>query len=74
MFFIFRVRQIFTKLRQVFIEALILNYFNLNYYIQITTNASSYMISEIFSQLTLDNSDRWYLMIFFSQKIIPTKT
>ena len=55
MFFIFRVKQAFTKYKQVFGEALILNYFDLDYYIQIEINVSNYAIGEIFYQLTLDN-------------------
>lgn len=48
-------RQTFTRLRQVFIEALILSYFNLERYIRIETDASSYTIGGVLSQLTLDS-------------------
>lgn len=47
-------RQTFTQLRQAFIEALIFSYFNLERYIRIETDASSYTIGGVLSQLTLD--------------------
>lgn len=55
MFFTSGAKKAFTKLRQAFIEALILNHFDLEYHIQIETNVSSYDISAIFSQLILNN-------------------
>ena len=55
MFVIFKAREAFTKLRQVFIEASILNHFNLEYYIQIETNIFDYTIDKILNQWTLDN-------------------
>ena len=73
MFLIFGAKKIFTKLRQVFIEALILNYFDLEHYIQIKTNVSSYIISVIISQLVLNNLGQWHLMALFSKKMILTK-
>ena len=39
----------------MFIEALILNYFDLDHYIYIKMDASSYVIDKIFSQLTFNN-------------------
>ncbi len=53
--FIFGAMKVFTKLRQAFVKALILNYFDLEYHIWIKMDASGYTISEISSQLTLDN-------------------
>ena len=73
-FFTYGARQAFIKLKQAFIEALILNHFNPEYYIQIETDTSSYAISEIFSQLTSDNSGQWYLVAFFSRKMISAET
>ena len=46
---------VFTKLRQEFFKAPILHHFDLERYIRVETDASSYAISKIFSQLTLDN-------------------
>ena len=46
----------FIKLRQVFIEALILNYFDLKCYIQIEMDISDYTIGGIFNQLNLYDS------------------
>ncbi len=42
-------------MRQAFIKALILYYFDLKYYIWIETNILGYAIGEIFSQLIFDN-------------------
>ena len=39
---------------QAFIQALILNHFDLEYYIWIKINVSGYAIDEIFSELILD--------------------
>lgn len=45
----FGARETFIILRQVFVEIPILNHFDLERYIQIETDASSYTIGEIFS-------------------------
>ena len=74
MFLTANARRAFTKLRQVFIEALILNNFDLERHIQIVIDASIYTISKVFSQLTLDNSSQWHPIIFFSKKTILVKT
>ena len=55
MFLTSGARKAFTKLRQVFVKALILNHFDLEYYIQIETDTSGYIIGRIFSQLILDD-------------------
>ena len=47
-------KKVFNYLRQTFIKALILLYFDLKSYIQIKTNASSYAISGILNQLKLN--------------------
>lgn len=70
MYFNSEARQTFTKLRQPFFKTLILNSFDLEYYIQNGTVASSYVISRILNQLTLNNSIQWHLVDYFSQKII----
>ncbi len=57
----------------VFVKALILNHFDLKYYIYIKTNIFSYTINRIFNQLTLDNLVQWYSAAFFSQKMIHIK-
>lgn len=46
----------FVNLKQAFINILIQDYFELECYIQIEINISGYTISEISSQLTLNNS------------------
>lgn len=53
-FLTFKAKVAFTQLKKAFIEVLILEYFDSKYYIQIETNASSYAISKILSQLTSD--------------------
>ena len=54
-FFTFETRKAFTKLRQAFIKAPILNHFNLEYHIRIEMDIFDNRISEIFSLLNLDN-------------------
>ena len=53
-FFIPKAKEVFNYLRQAFIEALILQYFDLKNHIQIETDASGYAISGVFSQLSSD--------------------
>ena len=55
MFFISQAKKVYINLRQVIIKAAILNYFDLEYYIQIEIDISGYIIGEIFSQLILDD-------------------
>lgn len=69
-----RVGEVFTKLKQVFIEAPILNPLDLEHYIQIETDISSYGICEIFSQLILDDLGQQHPMAIFFQKIILAET
>ncbi len=67
-------RKAFTKLRQAFVKALILNHFDPKYYIQIETDVFTYAISRILNQLTSDDLSRWYPILFFAKKMIPTET
>lgn len=48
-------KKAFNHLCQAFIKASILQYFNPKYHIQIEIDASSYAISGLLSQLTLDS-------------------
>ena len=48
-FFTSRTRLVFTKLRQVFVKALIIYYFDLKRHIQIETDISSYAMGEVLS-------------------------
>ena len=50
-----KARLVLIKLRQVFVEALILDNFDSEYHIVIETNASGYAIGRILNQLILDN-------------------
>lgn len=54
---IFGIKQTFTKLRETFMKARILNYFDPKRHIQIWTNVFGYAITGIFSQFILDNSN-----------------
>ena len=67
-------RQAFTQLKQVFTKALIVQHFNLEYYIQIEIDVLGYTIGGILSQLTLNNLGWWHLVAYYFRKIIPTKT
>ncbi len=58
----------------MFVETLILNHFDPECPIPIKTDASSYAIGGILSQLTLNDLEQWYLVAFFPRKIILTKT
>lgn len=46
-FLLFKTSLAFTQLRKTFIKALILYYFDPNYYIQIETNISGYVINKV---------------------------
>ena len=70
LFFISGVKKAFIKLKQVFVEALLLNYFDPEHYIQIKIDVLGYAIGGILSQLILDDLDQWHLVAFFSQKMI----
>lgn len=67
-------RVAFTQLRYAFIEALILYHFNLKLYIRIETNATSYTISRVLSQLTSNDLGRRHLIAYFLHKMISAKT
>ena len=54
-FFTSNIRKDFTKLRQAFIEAPILNFFDPEHPIQIKTDVLGHVTSRILSQLTLDD-------------------
>ena len=73
-FFIPGAKLLFTKLRQAFVKAPILHYFDLERHIRIETDASGYAIDENVCQLTLDDSSRWHPAAFFSQKMILAET
>ena len=64
----------FTKLRQAFLKAPILHHFDPERHIRIETDASSYAIGGVLSQLTSDDLGRWHPMVFFSRKMIPAET
>ena len=54
-FLIPKTRLAFTKLRGVFVKALILYHFDPKHYIQVETSILSYAIGEVFSHLTSDD-------------------
>ena len=51
------IKKIFNHLRHAFTQALILQYFDPEWYIRIKTDASNYAIGGVLSQLTLNNLD-----------------
>ncbi len=67
-------RKAFTKLKQSFVKAPILNYFDAERHIPIETDVSSNAIGGILSQLTSDDSGQWHLVVFFFRKMIPAET
>ena len=73
-FFTPRARLAFIKLRQAFVKAPILHHFDLERHIRVETDVSGYVIGEILSQLTFDKLDQWYLVTFFSYKMILAET
>ena len=73
-FFTPKAKLAFTELRQAFLKAPILYHFNPGRHIRIETDASSYAIVGVLSQLTSYDSDRWHLVAFFSRKMIPAET
>ncbi len=58
----------------MFVETPILNHFDPKRHIRIETDTSGYAIGEILHKLTSDDSHRWYLVAFFSKKMIPAET
>ena len=54
-FLISKARLMFTKLRQVFVKALILYHFDPKRHIRIEINKLGYAIDRVFSQLIFDN-------------------
>ncbi len=73
-FFIPEARKAFTKLKQAFVEARILNHLDPEHYIGIETDVSGYAIDGILSQLTSDDLGWWHPVAFFFTKMIPTET
>ena len=65
-------RRAFTKLRQAFTKAQILQNFDLECHICIETNASGYAIDGVLSQLT--NLGQCHPVAYYSQKMILAKT
>ena len=64
----------FTELRQAFIKAPILHYFDLKCHIPVETDISGYAIDEVLSQLISDDLGQWHPLAFFSRKMIPAET
>ena len=77
-FLISSAKKVFNQLRQAFTEALILRRFDPECHIQIKTDALGYAIRGVLSKLTSDHliSDQgqWYLVAYFSRKMILAET
>ena len=83
-----RAKEVFNRLWKAFTKAPIFSHFDPECHIEIETDALGYIICGVLSQMALDqhssnhvmNKDpnskigQWYLIAFFSQKIIPAKT
>ena len=79
-----KARSAFNRLRLAFTKALILRHFDPECYIWIETNASSYAIGGVLSQLASETSPdgvvtktdlgQWHPVAFFSRKMIPAET
>ena len=77
-------KEAFNCLRLAFIKALILRHFDPECHIRIKTDASSYVIGGMLSQLasgtsldgvvTKTNLDQWHPVAFFFRKMIPAET
>ena len=67
-------KEIFNQLRQVFIKALILQYFDPKCYIWIEINISGYTMRRVLRQLTIDyltfDQGHWYQIAYFSRKMV----
>ena len=78
-----KTKEAFNCLKQGFTKALILQYFDSECHIQIKTDASSYAIGEILSQLTpnqltldeaIGSNVDWHSVAYFFRKLIPAET
>ena len=78
-----KAKKIFNRLRQAFTKASIFRHFDPECHIQIETNASSYAIKGVLTQLTpnqvtLDNAIGsnidWHQVTYFFIKMIPAET
>ena len=76
-------RKAFNQLRQAFTEAPILRHFDPECHTQIETDASSYIMEGVLSQLTSDhlisdhltsNQGQWHPVAYFLRKMIPAET
>ena len=78
-------KKAFNHLRLAFIKAPILWHFDLESYIRIEIDVSSYAISRVLSELNLDSDvspndsnksdfSQWHLVAYFFRKMIPTET
>ena len=80
-------KKVFNHLWRAFIKAPILRHFDLKSHIRIETDASSYAIGRVLSQLNLDSNippnnsnsdksdfDQWHPIAYFFRKMIPVET
>ena len=58
----------------MFVNALILNYFDPKRHIPMKIDVFGYAISKILNQLISDNLGQWHLIASFFKKMIPAKT
>ena len=67
-------KKAFSRLKQVFIKAPVLQHFDPEQHIRIETNASGYTIGGVLSQLASDDFGQWHLVAYFYWKMIPAET
>ena len=71
-FLTLKTKLTFTELRQALFKALILHHFDLKRHIRIKTDASSYVIGKVLSQLISEGG--WHPVAFISHKMILAET
>ena len=67
-------KKTFKLLSPIFIQAPILQHFDLKRHIRIETDALGYVIGEVLNQPTLDDLRQWHLVAHYLYKMIPAKT
>ena len=66
-------KKAFNLLQHTFIQAPIFQHFDMERYIWIEINTSSYAICEVLSQLTLNDLGQCYLIVYYLRKMISAK-
>ena len=70
----FGTKTAFNYLRHTFIQALILQYFDLKCHIRIEIDVLGYIISGVLNPVTFDDLSQWNLIVYYLNKMILAKT